>query len=246
MAPGMERMTRWARPLRVVVEGAVIVGSILLAFGIDAWWEGVKDRREEILVLNALQAEFRQNLGELRSVHRIHQVYSTELDQLVTLMSSTPDGGTVQVPDSLLRPLVSFRTADPAMGTLNTLLASGRIGLIENQGLQRALAGWPAVVDDVAEDESLIRDFVHERLIAGLVEEVDVGRMLAAWGSLASSGRAERTLGASELPLRVTPHSRALIGQRHHLARILVGQSQGRLDAGDSILALIDRDLAGR
>jgi hypothetical protein len=25
--------------LRVLLEGVVIVGSILLAFGIDAWWE---------------------------------------------------------------------------------------------------------------------------------------------------------------------------------------------------------------
>ncbi len=30
--------------LRVFVEGVVIVGSILLAFGIDAWWDGVQER----------------------------------------------------------------------------------------------------------------------------------------------------------------------------------------------------------
>ncbi len=30
--------------LRVFVEGVVIVGSILLAFGIDAWWEGVQEQ----------------------------------------------------------------------------------------------------------------------------------------------------------------------------------------------------------
>ena len=28
--------------LRVRVEGVVIVGSILLAFGIDAWWDGMQ------------------------------------------------------------------------------------------------------------------------------------------------------------------------------------------------------------
>ena len=39
-------MTRQIPWLRVFVEGVVIVGSILLAFGIDAWWDGVQERAE--------------------------------------------------------------------------------------------------------------------------------------------------------------------------------------------------------
>jgi hypothetical protein len=35
--------------LRVFVEGVVIVGSILLAFGIDAWWEERQEGVEELL-----------------------------------------------------------------------------------------------------------------------------------------------------------------------------------------------------
>jgi len=34
------------------VEGVVIVGSILLAFGIDAWWEGRQERDERVLLAN--------------------------------------------------------------------------------------------------------------------------------------------------------------------------------------------------
>ena len=41
----------WAR---VLVEGVVIVASILLAFGIDAWWEQRQDREEERRILQAL------------------------------------------------------------------------------------------------------------------------------------------------------------------------------------------------
>ena len=36
--PSLTRQIPW---LRVFVEGVVSVGSILLAFGIDAWWEGM-------------------------------------------------------------------------------------------------------------------------------------------------------------------------------------------------------------
>lgn len=46
---------------RILVEGVVIVGSILLAFGIDAWWARKQQAAEEERVLTTLAAEFRTN-----------------------------------------------------------------------------------------------------------------------------------------------------------------------------------------
>ena len=43
---------------RVFLEGAVIVASILLAFGIEAWWDGRQERAEERDALEALAADF--------------------------------------------------------------------------------------------------------------------------------------------------------------------------------------------
>lgn len=242
----METVTRRIPWLRVVTEGAVIVVSILLAFGIDAWWDSAKERSEESLVLGALRVEFQQNLSSLRAIHGIHVRYATELGNLLDRVSSAREGATLQIPDSLLRALVSFRTADPAMGTLNTLLASGRIGLIKSQDLQRALAGWPAAVEDAAEDERLVRDFVHGQVIAGLTGDVDVALLLATLSAIPASGRTERTSTSKDYSLRLTPRSRALVAQRTHLARLLVGQSQDRLEAGDFILRLIQGELAVR
>lgn len=239
----IQRRIPW---LRVVSEGAVIVASILLAFGIDAWWDGTKERREESLVLDALRVEFQQNVGSLRVIHAIHAQYAAEVGHLLDRVLAAEEGATLQIPDSLLRALVSFRTADPAMGTLNTLLASGRIGLIRSQDLRRALAGWPAAVEDASEDERLVRDFVHGQIIAGLSGDLDIGQLLASYSALTDSGRTQRTTAPQLYSLRVTSRSRALVAQRAHLARLLVGQSQDRLDAGDSILGLIDRELAAR
>ncbi|MDH3424629.1 MAG: hypothetical protein OEN00_16655 [Gemmatimonadota bacterium] len=47
-------MTQRISRSRVLAEGAVIVLSILLAFGIDAWWEGRQERAEELAALSAL------------------------------------------------------------------------------------------------------------------------------------------------------------------------------------------------
>ncbi len=46
--------------LRVFVEGVVIVGSILLAFGLQAWWDESQERGEE----RALLQEIRTTLSE--------------------------------------------------------------------------------------------------------------------------------------------------------------------------------------
>lgn len=239
-------MTQQRSLKRVFVEGVVIVSSILLAFSIDAWWDGVQDRSDERLVLEALQVEFADNLEDLRAVHQVHVEYAAELSQLVNLMASVPDGRSIQVADSLLQPLISFRTADPAMGALTTLLASGRIDLIRNQPLQQALAGWPAQLEDTAEDETLVRDFVHSQLISGLIGDIDLGPLLAAWSSLDPSGRTQRVDGQPinvGYPVGVSSSSRTLIGHRFHLSRLVVMQSQDRLDTGAKILSMIDREL---
>lgn len=58
-------MTRRAPWARILAEGLVIVASILLAFGIDAWWDRAQERREELGYLVALHSEFEQAAEEL-------------------------------------------------------------------------------------------------------------------------------------------------------------------------------------
>ena len=53
-APLLKPQMPW---LRVFVEGVVIVGSILLAFGIDAAWEGVHEREDERASLELLSRD---------------------------------------------------------------------------------------------------------------------------------------------------------------------------------------------
>ncbi len=43
---------------RLAVEAAAIVVSILMAFSIDAWWDGRKDQLEEQEILVGLEVEF--------------------------------------------------------------------------------------------------------------------------------------------------------------------------------------------
>ena len=79
----MKRKIPWPR---ILVEGVVIVGSILLAFGIDAWWEGVQDRQEEQSMLVELRSEFEVNREALVSTA---QDYRETLSAMQTLVSAS-------------------------------------------------------------------------------------------------------------------------------------------------------------
>ena len=57
--PGADESKPQIPWLRVFVEGVVIVGSILLAFGIDAWWDG---RKAKVLEQELL-ASHRRRVG---------------------------------------------------------------------------------------------------------------------------------------------------------------------------------------
>ena len=52
---------RSARPL--LVEIVVIVVSIVLAFGLDAWWDGIAEGRQLREQLGSVEAEVRGNPG---------------------------------------------------------------------------------------------------------------------------------------------------------------------------------------
>lgn len=218
----------------------MIVLSILLAFGIDAWWDEAQDRREERLALLALHEEFRANLSHLSAAHEVHRAFAADLTRLEALLAASPSGESLEVVDSLLVPLISFRTPDPATGTLNTLLASGRIDLIRDQELQQALAGWPSEIANAAEDEVKVRDFVFDRLIPGLAGHADLtGVMASRTSDPLISGKAFQ-LSGRRYEVRVNDVTRTLIGERALLARIAVAASSLRLTAAENVLTLLE------
>ena len=71
----MKQNSPWGR---VVVEGIVIVVSILLAFGIDAWWNDSQARDRERSYLVSLQQEFTLALEETSSFRRQRALHAAE------------------------------------------------------------------------------------------------------------------------------------------------------------------------
>ncbi len=62
-------MSASARPLgRYLGEMVVVVGSILIAFGVDAWWDGRQAAQQEQVILAELERDFQASLEGLDSL----------------------------------------------------------------------------------------------------------------------------------------------------------------------------------
>lgn len=160
---GKELMRRipWSR---LAIEAVVIVASILLAFAIDAWWEGVKDRGAEAEILEGLELEFERNLANLERRGARNERFVDGLTSLLALDVDTSEWPGVVGLDSMLLAAIFTPTWDPSGGVRDALEASGRLELIRNPDLRVRLAAWPAVVEDTREGEIQIRQLVHQSI----------------------------------------------------------------------------------
>jgi hypothetical protein len=68
------------------VEGVVIVGSILLAFGIEAWWEGVQERTQEREIIERLISDGQADIQGIEGGLNAHDLTLT-----ASVVSSEPD-----------------------------------------------------------------------------------------------------------------------------------------------------------
>lgn len=140
---------------RLAVEAIAIVGSILLAFAIDAWWEVRQDSAEEQTLLRQLEAEFELN-AELLAVQRSrHEENLAAAHSLLTITGPNLEKRTLDLKSIKqdVHRMMFWWTYDPQMGVLNGIIQSGKLGIIGSDRLRSKLANWPAQLRDLAEDE---------------------------------------------------------------------------------------------
>ena len=155
--------TRSVPWLRVFVEGVVIVGSILLAFGIDAWWEGRQERQEAEQQVELLGAEMVRNRDLLQLSDSFARNARTGLDTLIAAMSPTPTALSLDSVQQLLRPGLGMADLDFEMSALESVLASDLLDLRRDSALHRQMVEFRAQAGMFSRDVARFVD-VRERV----------------------------------------------------------------------------------
>jgi len=131
---------------RIGAELAAIVGGILLAFWIQAWWENRQDSRDEQVVLAALRDEF-QAKKDLLTMRR--EFHTRLLESTRTLIRASLSEDAMLTPadvDRHLGTLWWYNTQDEwVSATLDALYEGGNLTIISDPELRVDLAKWPAL-----------------------------------------------------------------------------------------------------
>lgn len=161
---------------RILVEGTIIVVSILLAFWIDAWWQERVERRESAALVRGLHADFTASQLHVKEWLAGNERVLLAANAFLEEIRRTPADDELEVRQEWLLAAVAAPTFDPTDTSLRTAVATGQVELITDRELRDALAVWRQQLEDTREDELLIRQIVVNQLVPALSRHVRLGR----------------------------------------------------------------------
>jgi len=230
--------------MRFVVEGLVIVVSILAAFALDTSWERVQERENEQETLIALGSEFRDARAEIERrrayQRRILAAVSTVADSLHRALEEGRPS--LSVSDTLLGLAYIPPTTSVGLGTLQGLIGSGQLGVIKSRDLRARLGAWGTELDELREEELDSRALAYGEFDRTLRERMNTYGLWAIGDSIFNDALSAAAAGQS----RALPVDTEVLGVFHLRASLLthgVDEFDPLLEAVATILRLIERDL---
>ena len=173
---------------RILVEGGAIVVSILLAFGIEAWWSARQLHLEEQNILRQLTAEFQTNAQLLAERRRDHEEILRAIELVLSITGPELDQEMAESPEvrTAIDRMIRWWTYDPQMGVISGLTQSGRLSIISSDLLKNALASWPSRVKDLVEDE-IFAQHVTANQLEPFISDTVAMRNVASHGDVGAS-----------------------------------------------------------
>lgn len=126
---------------RVLGELALIIGGVLIALTLDAWWAGRQERQQEIAYLEQLLADLQE------TQRRLHESISGDAatsDDVSLIVQRAFDGRLP--PRDSLRLRTGYNQFRPLTGTQTALLQGNGLQLLRSDSLRFALIAYSALM----------------------------------------------------------------------------------------------------
>lgn len=217
---------------RVLAEGGVIVGSILLAFALDAWWED-RQQADELRDQLAVVADEMQSARDALQMALNAHAWNAELAAALRAeLARVEPGARATVPDTLLGPLFPQTTADVTTGSLEAFIAAGGLELVPDPVVRRDLLTWRTRVEDLQDDEIHLRNFAAADLAAYLRANAAVAN--------AESWSTRLVLSHFGVAPEVAPEKLGTVELRRdqELVNLLAARESGERGMRDSLLRM--------
>jgi hypothetical protein len=239
----------------LLLQAAAIVGSILLAFAIDAWWGERREVIEKNSLLESVRSEMQSNRRRLET-DRVYRLGA--MDSAKALLAAVESGryeDATKTLDHRLADLTWFGSDVISTVAVDSLLDGGLIAAVESERLRHYLVGWPHHVEVLRKLQEQDYETLMDELTPFLVRNAS---LLQISNDAYVHGRPGDSAGKDPqrvLPLsRVRDHSSVLRNPEFEglLVRKLWNEGDALFYVGeylrgmDEIVALIDQELAGQ
>lgn len=155
-------------------EFVVVVAGILVALGLQAWWQNRQDASRGAEYLQQILSDVRITERTLRASIVVDQAHYSATQSLSAALYA-PD---IPRRDQALQWLQTYTgwTADPRpiLGNVNALIQTGEIRLVSNPEARRAIISYASIMDTTWED----RDAQSARMVRA--NELALARLEAA------------------------------------------------------------------
>jgi len=198
--------------LRICAESVAIVGSILLAFAIDAWWDERLERRLEAQQLERLHVELATNIERIDEFLIGARIVSTGLAIISQIEGElSRDSQITIVPATELRLLTIAPTFEADLSVFNGLVQSGRLDVIRDTGVVSALTAWEREYINYRELGELARETTESRLLPALHKRADTADVVIRSGSNIAEGE---LAALPDVSITIDTEIKGLIGQK--------------------------------
>jgi hypothetical protein len=222
--------------LRLVVEGVIVIGSILIAFAIDAWWAGQQTHALEQELLSRLENSFEDNR---RLASEQIGLVASDRQLLQRFIAMSPQEAERISPDStyvFLRAL--WRPNDSNLNAVSILstLDAGRMSVVSDPLLLAALAEWEAAASGLAERNEIVSALMQQ-VQEALARHPDLQPVLA------QSERSETLPGIVSRAVREDNEVMARAARKGFATRIQILYLESVETAADEVLRLLHANL---
>ena len=119
----MIRRFRWSTLRRYAWETFAVLSGILIAFGLDAWWDTYRERAELLESLRAVHSEFSDSRAQLDSVMAVNIAAIEGTDAFLRMSATDVAGLDETSARRRLRALLRSDTFDPAASAMEAVVS---------------------------------------------------------------------------------------------------------------------------
>ncbi len=167
--------------LRISAEGVAIVVSILLAFGIQAWWEDKQMQLAEREVLSALIADLEEKRSQIPYVRQFTDAMVQSAESLISVALNDSAQMESNEIDRCLGDIWWYNVPEQwTTGFLESLAQSGQLSTISNARLRNSLSQLWIDLHGVGRYANDDKEFVMQRQLPYLSENAFLPQILNA------------------------------------------------------------------